>query len=323
LVATLSKSTSNLPFAQASPFRRAVIRGLGILLPPLLTIVIFVWVGNTVAEYLLVPLESAARSIIYRSTADILPTSAEEEGTRDPENPSILILDDAIYRRTPDEKYVPLSVYEAVRQRLDNDPMPETAKAIYVRFIDEEYLQRTFVVPVFLLFFILILYLLGKFLAAGVGKFFWSQFERIIHQLPVVRNVYSSVKQVTDFLFSEREVEFRRVVAVEYPRKGMWSLGMVTGEGLLDIRGAANEPVLSILIPTSPMPFTGFTATVKKSETVDLNLSIDQACQYIMSCGVVLPPHQVSALADAPEPSVVDGVERPRSAFAQPVGREL
>jgi len=113
--------------------------------------------------------------------------------------------------------------------------------------------------------------------------------------LPVIRNVYSSVKQVTDFMFSEREIEYTRVVAVEYPRRGIWTVAMVTGESLLDIRGAANEPVLSVLIPTSPMPFTGFTVTIKKSETIDLNITIDQAFQFIVSCGVVVPPEQATS----------------------------
>jgi uncharacterized membrane protein len=62
---------------------------------------------------------------------------------------------------------------------------------------------------------------------------------------------------------------------------------------MLDIRGAANEPVLSVLMPTSPMPVTGFTVTIKKSEAVDLDLTIDQAFQFIISCGVVVPPHQM------------------------------
>ena len=83
-----------------------------------------------------------------------------------------------------------------------------------------------------------------------------------------------------------------KVVAVEYPRRGIWSLGFVTGESMLDIRSAANEPVVSVLIPTSPMPATGFTMTVLKSETIDMNITVDQALQFIVSCGVVVPPHQ-------------------------------
>jgi uncharacterized membrane protein len=118
--------------------------------------------------------------------------------------------------------------------------------------------------------------------------------EGLVARVPVVRNVYSAVKQVTEFLVRERAVEFRRVVAVEYPRRGVWAIAFVTGEGLPDVGAAANEPVLSLLIPTSPMPATGLTAMVRKSDVIDLNITLDQAIQYIVSCGVVVPPHQPS-----------------------------
>jgi uncharacterized membrane protein len=120
------------------------------------------------------------------------------------------------------------------------------------------------------------------------------QFERGISRLPLVRNVYSSVKQVTDFMFSEREIEYTRVVAIEYPRKGLWQIAFVTGESLLDVATAANEPVITVFLPCSPMPLTGYTAIVKRSETIDLNITMEQALQFIVSCGVVLPPQQLA-----------------------------
>jgi len=250
------------------------------VLPPLLTIVIFVWVGNTVAVYLLEPLERIAERSLVWAVADIQPTET------------------AGYIAVSDGNYIPGYVYLGVSEAKGAD-MPATGTLIYHEYVRLRYLQRRYVIPIFLSVFILLLYLLGKFLAAGVGKFFWGAFERGILQLPIVRNVYSSVKQVTDFLFSEREIEYTRVVAVEYPRKGIWSLGMVTGESMVDISDAAGEPVLSLLVPTSPMPFTGFTVTVKKSETIDLNITIDQAFQFIISCGVVVPPQQLSEALEA------------------------
>jgi uncharacterized membrane protein len=188
------------------------------------------------------------------------------------------------------------------------DPPPETAKGYYRRYVDLKYLQPIPTVLLFLALFVLLLYLLGKFMAAGIGRVFVGLFERGIHRLPLVRNVYSSVKQVSDFLFTEREIEYTRVIAVEYPRKGIWSLGLVTGESMADIRSAANEPVLSVLIPTSPMPVTGYTVTVRKSETIDLNVTIEQAFQFIISCGVVVPPRELQEALDAspaalPEPA--------------------
>ncbi|MEM8944411.1 MAG: DUF502 domain-containing protein [Planctomycetota bacterium] len=273
------------------PFRRAVLRGLAVLLPPLLTIVIFLWVWNTVTDYLLAPMESGARRLLVGhyeqnilsadqiAAGDIQDGRATRNGVR--------------YTQLDDGRFVLTDDYDFLAQDLGYAPPRQTANEFYRLYVERKFLQWYVVIPFFLCVFLLMLYLLGKFLAAGVGRFFWMQFERIINRLPVIRNVYSSVKQVTDFMFSEREIEYTRVVAVEYPRKGVWTVAMVTGESLLDIRSAANEPVLSVLIPTSPMPFTGFTVTVKKSETIDLNITIDQAFQFIVSCGVVAPAQQI------------------------------
>ena len=268
-----------------------MLRGLGVLLPPLLTIVIFLWVGNTVASYLLEPLERVSEHLLVEYGSDIrleadLPEGALAQGDYLPIEEGKVT------------KYVPDEVYALVAEKMGDAPMPATAVGVYEVYMQQRWLQRRFVIPIFLCVFILALYLLGKFLAAGMGRFFWNQFERLINRVPLVRNVYSSVKQVTDFLFTDPDLEYTRVVAVEYPRKGIWTVAFVTGESMVDIESAANEPVMSVLIPTSPMPFTGFTVTVKKSETVDLDLSVDQAFQFVVSCGVVVPPQQmIDALA--------------------------
>ncbi|NOY43021.1 MAG: DUF502 domain-containing protein [Planctomycetes bacterium] len=278
------------------PFRRAVLRGLAVLLPPLLTVVIFLWVGNTVVNYLLEPMEAGARQLLvgHFKKQILTPEDVSADQIRDGLEENFA----RPYQKTEDGLIVPSEMYDFVDSEI-TDAVPSLANEVMKVYVERKFLRRQYVIPLFLCVFVLVLYLLGKFLAAGVGRFFWMQFERVINRLPLVRNVYSSVKQVTDFMFSEREIEYTRVVAVEYPRKGIWTIAMVTGESMLDIRCAANEPVLSILVPTSPMPFTGFTVTVKKSETIDLNLTIDQAFQFIVSCGVVVPPQQmVQAVAD-------------------------
>jgi uncharacterized membrane protein len=295
------------------PFRRAVVRGLGVLLPPLLTIVIFVWIGNTVTNYLLGPMEVGARRVLVAHYQNrILPeNSISEEQLIDRRAE----LEGVLYQQAADGRFLPAEDYQYVKQVLEPLPVPDNASEIYGDFVDQKFLQPHVVIPLFLCVFLLVLYLLGRFLAAGVGRFFWMQIERIINRLPLIRNVYSSVKQVTDFLFSERETEYTRVVAIEYPRKGIWTIAMVTGESLPDIRCAANEPVLSVLVPTSPMPFTGFTVTVRKSETIDLNITIDQAFQFIVSCGVVVPSQQISqALAEH------EGAQSSDSSLSAPVG---
>jgi uncharacterized membrane protein len=271
--------TTDKPVRPQHPFRRAVLRGLGIVLPPLLTVVVFIWAWTLISGYILKPVEGLASLALIRWEWDVHRT---RPGAAEIEN----------YQQLATREWIPQHIYDDVNANPGTD-RPHTAFEYYRRYVRIEYLKPWIVIPTFLLVFIAALYLLGRLLAAGVGRLMWASFERVIHRLPLIRNVYSSVKQVTDFVFSEQAIEFNRVIAVEYPRKGIWSIGFVTGESMLDIRSAANEPVLSVLMPTSPMPMTGFTITVRKSETIDLDLTIDQAIQFVVSCGVVIPTHQI------------------------------
>ena len=318
------------------PFRAAVLRGLAVVLPPLLTIVIFLWAGGVIHKYLLDPVMSGAEWALLHNFEDIrrevpvsqLPPSVrqriddfpEEERDKatvmiwgkqyEPTGLGTYIPADmpADYVRLYNGDYVPASVWynKEVERAFSGRGDEATGRAVYEAYLRSRFpfLKPQYSVPFFLSLFILALYLLGKFMAAGIGRFFWRHFERGVDRVPLVRNVYGSVKQVSDFVLSEKEIEYSRVVAVEWPRKGIWSLALVTGESMLDIEAAANEPVLSVLIPTSPMPMTGFTLTVKKSETIDLKISFDEAIQFIVSCGVVIPPSQVQRLdAESSEPT--------------------
>jgi uncharacterized membrane protein len=274
------------------PFRRAVFGGLGVLLPPLLTIVIILWVANTVNSYLLEPIVSSSRKVLVRQYLnEIRPAeSVSPELIRNDLSAENQLRP---YLRMGDDELVPGSYFDYLVEH-DVPPPTQDSGQLIRAYVEHRFLSPYVVVPLFSLGFILILYLLGKFLAAGVGRIFWLQFEKLINRLPLIRNVYSSVKQVTDFMFSNHELEFTRVVAVQYPSKDIWSLAFVTGESLPDLRNSLNEPVMSVLVPTSPMPFTGFTVTVKKSHTLDLNITLDQAFQFIVSCGVVAPPDLIA-----------------------------
>jgi uncharacterized membrane protein len=272
-------TVTDKPVRTQHPFRRAVLRGLGIVLPPLLTVVVFIWAWTLIGQYVLGPVEAVASWTLIRWEWDVRRTRPDEAEIED-------------YHQLATREWVPRHIYEKVTESPGSE-RPVTAHEYYRRYVRIKYLQPWIVIPAFLLVFISVLYLLGRLLAAGVGRLMWASFEGLIHRLPIIRNVYSSVKQVTDFVFSEQTIEFNRVVAVEYPRKGIWSIGFVTGESLLDIRSAVNEPVLSLLMPTSPLPMTGFTITVRKSETIDLDITIDQAVQYMVSCGVVVPLRQM------------------------------
>jgi uncharacterized membrane protein len=132
-------------------------------------------------------------------------------------------------------------------------------------------------------------YFLGRFVASFIGRGVWRLIDRGLLRMPLIKLIYPSVKQVTDFLLSERKMEFSRVVAVEYPRKGIWSVGLVTGPGMGCLQEATGTALLSVFIPSSPTPVTGYTITVRREDVVDLALTIDEALRFTVSAGVVLP----------------------------------
>lgn len=288
------------------PFQSAVLRGLAVLLPPLLTILLFVWAWNTIDQSIIRPAESlSARYIVWR-IADIRDNAEIQKGLTDPngsfvsqkiDGTDVVLTEDKAPFVKVGRQWIPANVVATVDET-PGETSPMDARQYYLRYAELTYLERRVVIPIVLVIFLGTMYLFGKLLAAGVGRIFWRSFESVIDRLPIIRNVYSSVKQVTDFAFSENSIgeadgpQFNRVVALEYPRKGIWSIGFVTGESLISLHAAGGEPMLSVLMPTSPMPATGFTISIPKSQTIELDLTIDQAIQFCVSCGVVVPDHQ-------------------------------
>ena len=137
----------------------------------------------------------------------------------------------------------------------------------------------------------------GAVLASVVGRTLWRVIEKFIMRTPFLRQVYPYVKQVTDFLLSsdEKKKIFSRVVAVEYPSKGIWSMGMVTGCGLKKLVDYVEKEFLTILIPTAPTPFTGFIIMVPKEQTIELDMPMEEALRFIVSAGVIAPSDERKA----------------------------
>jgi uncharacterized membrane protein len=138
---------------------------------------------------------------------------------------------------------------------------------------------------------IVLVVLVGALLASVVGRALWRITESFILNTPVLRRVYPYVKQVTDFVLPEEDQKkmFSRVVAVEYPRKGVWSLGFVTGSGVRAVVEEVGGEFLTVMVPTSPMPVTGWVITVPKDETIALDMTVEEALRFVVSGGVILP----------------------------------
>ena len=122
---------------------------------------------------------------------------------------------------------------------------------------------------------------------------------------PLLRRVYPYIKQVTDFLLTDERQKnlISRVVAVEYPRKGIWSVGFVTGSGLPKVVNHVKREFVTVIIPTSPTPFTGFVITVPKKQTIDLDLTIEEAFRFIVSGGVITPGSDHTVPVEVPSDS--------------------
>ncbi|MFH1760795.1 MAG: DUF502 domain-containing protein [bacterium] len=117
--------------------------------------------------------------------------------------------------------------------------------------------------------------------------------EKLLTKVPLINAVYSSVKQINDMLFLQKETRaFKRACAVEYPRKGIYSIGFITGEGLHEIKEHTHKKYVNIFIPTSPTPATGFMIAVQEEEIILLDISIEDAIKLIVSGGVLTPPHK-------------------------------
>jgi len=131
--------------------------------------------------------------------------------------------------------------------------------------------------------------IVGAILASVVGKTLWRYFERVVMKTPLLRRVYPYIKQVTDLFLTEKRLAFLKVVAVEYPRKGSWSVAFVTGSGLEKVSSGSRREFSTIFVPTSPTPFTGYVIMVSKKETIELDMTVEEALRFTVSGGVITP----------------------------------
>ena len=122
-----------------------------------------------------------------------------------------------------------------------------------------------------------------------IGRQIVLWWEAILTRIPVVKTIYSSVKQVSDTLFSSSGNAFRKAVLVQYPRHGSWTIAFLTGVPGGEVAKHLNDDYVSVYVPTTPNPTSGFFLMMPRSDVVELEMSVDEALKYIVSMGVVAP----------------------------------
>ncbi|HMW63916.1 MAG TPA: DUF502 domain-containing protein, partial [Accumulibacter sp.] len=109
-------------------------------------------------------------------------------------------------------------------------------------------------------------------------------------RIPVVNSIYTSVKQVSDTLFSSSGNAFRKALLIEYPRRGAWTIAFLTGKPGRDVLQHLDGDFVSVYVPTTPNPTSGFFLMIAKADVIELDMSVDTALKYVISMGVVAPP---------------------------------
>jgi uncharacterized membrane protein len=132
--------------------------------------------------------------------------------------------------------------------------------------------------------------LIGALTAGFLGRYFVRVSERILARMPVVRSLYSATKQIFETVLAQKSTAFRQAVLVEYPRRGIWAIGFITGRTEGEVQNLTKEPVINIFLPTTPNPTSGFLLFLPKEDVVPLTMSVEEAIKMVISGGIVTPP---------------------------------
>ena len=149
---------------------------------------------------------------------------------------------------------------------------------------------------------VIFVYVLGRSLAGIFGRRLMVWADGLFSRMPVVSYIYPYAKQLSGFLFGERKGQFNRVVAIEYPRKGIYTIGFVTSDGIEALSRQKGRKHVAVFVATSPTPFTGWTVLVDEKDIIPVDMTVDEAVRFAVTCGVIAPGGEPSAELPTPRP---------------------
>jgi uncharacterized membrane protein len=147
---------------------------------------------------------------------------------------------------------------------------------------------------------IVVLLVTGLLAANFVGRAFVGGWESLMDRIPVVRAIYSAAKNFAEMVFSDSSQSFKKVLLIQYPRKGLFSLAFQTSSQLGEVQGRTGEEVVCCFLPTTPNPTSGFIIIVPRKDIIELDMEIDEALKMIISLGVVVPTWRQDQTAELP-----------------------
>ncbi|WP_323144587.1 DUF502 domain-containing protein [Massilia phyllosphaerae] len=163
--------------------------------------------------------------------------------------------------------------------------------------VPQQWQPRTHIPGLGAIITLVVVFLTGLLTNNLVGNYVVRLWERLLHRIPVVNSIYGSVKQVSDTLFSSSGNAFRKAVLIPYPHENSYTIGFLTGVPGGDVKNHLVGDYVSVYVPTTPNPTSGFFLMLERSRVVELDMSVDAALKYIVSMGVVAPPDLTPAAA--------------------------
>lgn len=177
--------------------------------------------------------------------------------------------------------------------------LDRTMVLIPQKYQPEEYLG--FAIPgLGIVLTIIVLLVTGVVATNIVGRSMVNMWESALHRIPVVRSVYSAAKNFAEIVFSDSSQSFKKVLLIEYPRKGLYSLAFQTSSELGEVQGRTGEDVVCTFVPTTPNPTSGFIIVVPRRDVIELDMDIDEALKMVISLGVVVPTWRQRDLGELP-----------------------
>ena len=177
--------------------------------------------------------------------------------------------------------------------------MDRSLKYVPERFLPEAWLGIS-IPGLGVILTIIVLLVTGLLAANFVGRSVVGGWESLMERIPIVRSIYSAAKNFAEIVFSESGNAFNKVILVEYPRKGLYTLTFQTASDVGEIQGRTGEDVVCCFVPTTPNPTSGFIIIVPKKDTIELDMEVDEAVKLIMSLGVVVPTWSKERTAELP-----------------------
>jgi uncharacterized membrane protein len=135
-----------------------------------------------------------------------------------------------------------------------------------------------------------VLTVIGAFTAGLVGRWIVQLFDQMMQRMPVVRNVHSALKQILETVLAQQSKAFRQVVMIEYPRKGIWAIGFLTGDTVGEVQHLTEDDVVNVFLPTTPNPTSGFLLFVPNRDVIVLTMTVEEGIKMVVSGGIVTPP---------------------------------